>query len=446
MKTLRVIALIVCMSVTLLIKNGFAYQDPDLSTPSVSVLKVEGTIGPTVTSFIIRGIETAIARGDQCLIIELDTPGGLLTSTQDIVREMLASELPLVVYVSPKGAAAGSAGAYITLAAHIAAMAPATTIGAASPVSMAPGGAGMDSVMQKKIFNYSENYIEGIAEERGRNKEWAISAVRDGSALTDYEALEMNVIDIRAVDLRELLTKIHGTEVEGTTLNTKDASINRLQPTFAEKVFSFILRPEIILILTLIAIYGIIGEVTNPGAIIPGVGGVIALVLLLYGTASLPINTAGFILIGLAVILFISEALTPTFGILMAGGAVSFFLGALMLFQDFPEEMQLSWFWLVPATILTVLFFGLVAGAGLKAQFSKHRTGPESMISKLAVVVDPVNSEKGRVLIDGEYWNARTRPPQKLKRNESCEIQEIDGLTLIVKPISKNLENHHGSI
>lgn len=434
------------MSITLLIKNGFAYQDTTSFTPSVSVLKVEGTIGPTVTSFIIRGIETATARGDQCLIIELNTPGGLLTSTQDIVSEMLSSELPLVVYVTPKGAAAGSAGAYITLAAHIAAMAPATTIGAASPVSMAPGGAGMDSVMQNKMFNYSENYIEGIAEERGRNKEWAISAVRDGSALTDYEAIEMNVIDVQAADLRELLTKIHGTEVEETILNTKDASINRLQPTFAEQVFSFILRPEIILILTLIAIYGIIGEVTNPGTIIPGVAGVIALVLLLYGTASLPINAAGFILIGLAVVLFVSEALTPTFGILMAGGAVSFFLGALMLFQDFPEEMQLSWYWLIPATILTVLFFGVIAGAGLKAQFSKHRTGSESMISKIAMVVDQVNNQKGRVLIDGEYWNARTFQSEPLKRNETCEILEIDGLTLIVKPVNKKTEKRHGSI
>ncbi len=196
------------------------------------------------------------------MIIELDTPGGLLNSTQDIVQEMLASEMPIIVYVTPSGGNAGSAGTFITLAAHIAAMAPTTTIGAASPVSM--GGGQQDTVMQKKIFNYSESFIENIAKERNRNAEWAKSAVSDGEAITETEALELNVIDIIASDLNDLLEQVDGREVEGRVLQTSNATIEPLEESFAEKFFSFIMRPEIMLILTMVAIYGIVGEVTNP--------------------------------------------------------------------------------------------------------------------------------------------------------------------------------------
>ncbi len=412
-----------------------AYQDniPEKS-PSVTVISVDGTIGPTVTSYIRRGLEEANNREDEALIIKLDTPGGLLNSTQDIVQDMLASEMPIVVYVAPAGANAGSAGTFITLAAHIAAMAPTTTIGAASPVSM--DGAQMDTVMKEKIFNYSENFIQNIAEKRGRNAEWAISAVRDGEAVTEQEALELNVIDIVAEDIRDLLTQMHNYEVDGNTLNTENAEINELDESLAEQFFSFILQPQVMLILTLIAIYGIVGEVTNPGAIIPGVAGVIALILLLYGVAALPINVAGFILIGLAIILFVAEAFTPAFGILITGGSVSFFLGALMLFQDFPQEMQLDWYWIVPATILTTIFFGWIATAGIKAQFSGHRSGLESHIGKRAKVVDNVTAESGRVDFSGEYWNAKSESGEEINKNEWCEIVGFERLTVIVKSVS----------
>ena len=282
---------------------------------TVSIIRVEGTIGPTSTQYIQRGIRESLEKGDEALIIELDTPGGLLDSTQDIVQALLGTDHPTVVYVSPSGANAGSAGTFITLAAHIAAMAPATNIGAASPVSM--GGGEMDTVMQKKIFNYSESYIETIAKERERNVEWAKSAVRDGASITSEEALEINVIDLIATDERDLLEKIDGMEVAGKVLETKDASSEQIPANLAEIFFGFILRPEVMLILTLVAIYGIVGEVTNPGAIIPGVSGVIALILLLYGVAAMPINLAGFLLIGLAIILFVAEAFTPAFGILI---------------------------------------------------------------------------------------------------------------------------------
>ncbi|WP_020404052.1 NfeD family protein [Gracilimonas tropica] len=411
------------------------------SQKAVTVITVQGAIGPTTTNYIVRGLETAVENNSEALIIELDTPGGLLNSTEDIVKEMLASKMPIVVYVTPSGGNAGSAGTFITLAAHIAAMAPTTTIGAASPVTM--GGGQQDSVMQKKIFNYSENFIENIAKERGRNVEWAKSAVRDGAAVTETEALELNVIDLIAADLNELLLKMDGMVVEGDSLQTAQANIERLEESFAEKFFSFIMRPEIMLILTMIAIYGIVGEVTNPGAIVPGVSGVIALILLLYGSAAMPINVAGFVLIGLAIVLFVIEAFTPTFGILLTGGAVSFFLGALMLFQEFPKEMQLDWYWLVPATILTVIFFGWIATSGIRAQFTGHRTGLESLIGKKVKVIDDVSQDSGRVMISGEYWNAVT-DGEEIKANEWCEVVRFEGLTVTVKPYKSNKEIDHG--
>lgn len=417
----------------LLSTESQAFQDygkPDV--PSVTVISIKGTIGPTTTSYIRRGLKTALGRNDAALIIRMDTPGGLLNSTQDIVQTMLASELPIIVYITPEGGNAGSAGTFITLAAHIAVMAPTTTIGAASPVSM--DGAEMDTVMKKKIFNYSENFIQNIAEKRGRNVEWAISAVRDGEALTEQEALELNVINFIASDLEELLSKTHGFIIDGDSLNTQNARINELDESLAEQFFSFILQPQIMLILTMIAIYGIVGEITNPGAIIPGVAGVIALILLLYGVAALPINIAGFILIGLAIILFVAEAFTPAFGVLITGGAVSFFLGVLMLFEDFPKEMQLSWYWLVPATLLTAFFFGWIATAGIKAQFRAHRSGLESHIGKKARVVDSVSMDGGRIDFSGEYWNAIS--DTIIKEGEWCEIVSFQGLTVTVKPLT----------
>lgn len=401
---------------------------------TVSVIRVEGTIGPTSTQYIERGIRESVEKGDEALLIELDTPGGLLDSTQDIVQALLGTDHPTVVYVSPSGANAGSAGTFITLAAHIAAMAPATNIGAASPVSM--GGGEMDTVMQKKIFNYSESYIESIAEERDRNVEWAKSAVRDGASITAEEALEINVIDLIASDERDLLEKIDGMEVAGKVLETKDASSEKIPANLAEIFFGFILRPEVMLILTLVAIYGIVGEVTNPGAIIPGVSGVIALILLLYGVAAMPINMAGFLLIGLAIILFVAEAFTPAFGILITSGAVAFFLGALMLFQDLPEEMQLSMYWLIPATILTVVFFGWIVTYGVKSLFLPSRTGLESTVGKTAEVTDSIEPEtEGKVFFDGEYWTAVS--DNSLDEGEHCEIIEFSGLKVKVKPVTK---------
>jgi membrane-bound serine protease (ClpP class) len=320
-------------------------------------------------------------------------------------------------------------------------MSPTTTIGAASPVQM--GGGQSDSVMKKKIFNYSESFIESIANRRDRNAEWARSAVRDGESITAEEALELNVIDLIASDTEELLQSIDGHTFNGDTLATNNATIKEVSPNFAEQFFGFIMRPEVMLILTMIAIYGIIGEVTNPGAIVPGVAGVIALVLVLYASAAMPINIAGFALIGLAIVLFAAEAFTPTFGLLIAGGSVSFFLGALMLFQDLPESMELSWAWLVPATILTALFFVWIVTEGIRAQFTDIKTGKHSMIGKRAEVVDRIDNSHGKVFVNGEYWDA-VSDESVIEEGELCEITEIQGLKIKVKPLSKSSNTNNG--
>lgn len=421
----------------LLVLIGSAQSQSDTTAAAdqnrqVAVIGVDGAISPTTTNYINRGIKEARQMNAEALILEMDTPGGLLESTKNIVQSFLDSEdIPIIVYITPEGGSATSAGTFITMAAHIAVMSPATTIGAASPVSM--GGGQQDSVMKKKIFNYSESFIESIANRRDRNAEWARSAVRDGESITAEEAVELNVVNFIAANREELLTKADGYVVNGDTLHTRNATIEEIPTNLAEMLLSFIMRPEVMLILTMIAIYGIIGEVTNPGAIVPGVAGVIALILVLYASAAMPINIAGFALIGLAIVLFVAEAFTPAFGILIAGGSVAFFLGALMLFQDLPESMELSWAWLVPATIITTLFFLWIVTEGVRIHFTQTVTGKESMIGKQAEVVDPIEGGHGRVFFDGEYWTAIS--DEQIPKGNYCEIEEVTGLKVKVKPL-----------
>ena len=427
-----------CISLVLL-SLGRVYAQSDSSSVSqqsstVVMIAVEGAISPTTTNYINRGIKTARKQGAEALLIQLDTPGGLLESTKNIVQRFLETDdLAIIVYVSPDGARAASAGTYITMAAHIAAMAPTTTIGAASPVQM--GGGQTDSVMKKKLFNYSESFIESIANRRDRNAEWARSAVKDGEAITASKALDLNVINHIADNREDLLDQIDGRVVAGDTLQTRNATISELPTNLAENLLSFVMRPEVMLILTMIAIYGIIGEVTNPGAIVPGVAGVIALILVLYASASMPINIAGFALIGLAIVLFVGEAFTPTFGLLIAGGAVSFFLGALMLFQDLPKSMELSWAWLIPATIITTFFFVWIVTEGIRVQFTNNITGKESMIGKQGEVLETIDQKRGRIFVNGEYWNAVS--DDRIEEGERCVITDIQGLTAKVQGINE---------
>jgi membrane-bound serine protease (ClpP class) len=409
---------------------------------NVALIEVDGAIGPATADYISRGIREAENQGAQCLIIQLDTPGGLLETTKTIVQSLLASPVPTVVYVAPGGAGATSAGCFITLAADVAAMAPATTIGAAHPVEMRftggdDEGQKPDTTMKEKIENYAVSYIETIAARRKRNVEWARSAVKESASITAEKALELKVVEILAADLPALLTQLDGREINGRKLATAGASVTRIEMSFSERVFQKLWRPEVMFILMLVAIYGIIGELSNPGAILPGVAGVIAFVLALYMAAILPVNVAGLALIALAVVLFVIDVFAPTHGILTGGGIIAFLLGSLMLFDRSEPTFRLSLGYIIPATIVTSLFFLFVVGKGLGAQRLPVKVGKETMIGQTVEALSAIDARGGRVFIEGETWSAVCEQP--VGKGDLVEVTGVEGLTLKVVPKSSGI-------
>jgi membrane-bound serine protease (ClpP class) len=403
-------------------------------TADVAIIQIRGAIDPATADYVARAVRVASEDQRECLIIHLDTPGGLLASTKEIVQTFYSSSVPTVVYVSPAGASATSAGTFITLAADVAVMAPNTTIGAAHPVSLGGGGQQQtDKVTTEKVENYATSWIESIAAKRNRNVEWAKAAVQESASITAEEAVRTNVIDLIAADVGELLSKLDGREVRGKALHTASAQVRIIPMIARERVFHLFWRPEVMFILMLVAIYGIIGELSNPGAIFPGVVGVIALILVLYMAAVLPVNVAGLLLILLAVGLFIAEAFTTAFGLLTVGGLVAFFFGALMLFKG--ETFRLSPIYIIPAAVVTAVFFVFVIGAGLRAQRRPVRVGQETFIGKLTVAVSSINASGGKVSVDGELWQAVSETP--VAQGEMVEIVGTKGLTLAVKPTTK---------
>ncbi len=405
-----------------------------LGAADAGLIRINGPISPATANYISRAIEVSRTRGDACLIIELDTPGGLLDSTKEIVQSFYAAGIPVVVYVTPSGASATSAGCFITLAADIAAMAPHTTIGAAHVV-LGLGGQGsekVDEVMKQKLENYGSSFIEAIAEKRGRNVEWAKAATVKSESITAEKALELKVIDLIAKDTTDLLARVDGREVEGKALKTSGANVVPIPMAARERLFQLLWRPEVMLILMLAAIYGIIGELSSPGAILPGVVGGIALILALYMAAILPINVAGLALIGLSVVLFIADIFAPTHGVLTFGGITSFFLGALMLFNRADSAFRLSLAYIIPATLITAAFFIFVVGAGLRAQFLPVRAGKETMVGKSTSALNRIDASTGKVFVEGEYWNAISDVP--IEAGKPVEIVGMSGLTLKVKP------------
>lgn len=405
---------------------------PSLQAETVARIRVAGAIGPATATYIARAIGEAAAQQAQCLIIELDTPGGLLESTKDIVQSFYRAQVPVVVYVAPAGAIAGSAGCFITLAADVAAMAPNSSIGAAHPVAI--GGLGaekLDDVMKQKLENFATSYIESIAAKRNRNVEWAKSAVRESASITAEKALELKVIELIAKDVPDLQRQLEGREVNGRTLRTVGAAVVTLPMSLREKVFQALARPEVMFIFMLIAIYGIIGELSNPGAVLPGVAGAIALVLALYLAAILPISVAGVALIIVALGLFVADVFATTHGVLTAGGVIAFVLGSLMLFDRSEPAFRLSLAFIVPGTVVTVVFFLLVIGAGLRAQFWRVKAGRETMLGKTVKALTPVDQRAGKVWVEGECWNAVSEAP--IEAGRLVEITAVEGLTLKVK-------------
>jgi membrane-bound serine protease (ClpP class) len=421
---------------TILLLGWWLGTTAAIGAEHVSLIRIDGAIGPATAGYIARAIDQAEEDQSQCLIIELDTPGGLLDSTKTIVQKFLGSSVPVVVYVAPAGATATSAGCFVTLAADLAVMAPTTSIGAAHPVTIGGNPAGgeekLDDTMKQKLENYAVSYIETIAARRHRNVEWARSSVKESASISAEKALELKVVDFLAKDVPDLLAQIDGREVNGHPLRTKGAEVVEISMSARERVFQLLWRPEVMFILMLIAMYGIIGELSNPGAILPGVVGAIALILALYMAAILPVNLAGVALMVLAIGLFIADIYAPTHGVLTVGGIVSFFLGALMLFDRANPAFRLSLTVIIPATVLTAAFFIAIVGAGLRAQLLPVRAGRETMLGRVTPALVRIDASGGKVFLEGEYWNAVSATA--VEAGQPVEVVGFDGLTLKVKP------------
>ncbi|HZL12543.1 MAG TPA: nodulation protein NfeD [Verrucomicrobiae bacterium] len=411
---------------------GLVFGAAATHAAQVGLIKINGAIGPATANYISRALDLAASQNDECLVIELNTPGGLANSMDDIVQEFYASRVPVVVYVSPEGAMAGSAGVYITLAADIAAMAPHTTIGAAHPVSMGSETETTNSIMMQKVGNAYTKVMQTIAEKRHRNVEWAKSSVTDSKAITSEEALKMNVIDLIATNIPNLLQKLNGKKIDDKILKTAGASVVEIPMSAGEKFFQLFWQPQVMMLLLLVAIYGIIAEMSHPGAIFPGVAGALALILLLYMSATLPLNIAGLALILLALALFVIDIFAPTHGVLTGGGIIAFFLGALMLFNHEPVGYRLPMIWIVSATLVTAAFFIFFISKGLRAQRLPMKVGAEIMLGKTVNALSRIDSTSGRVFIEGENWNAVSETP--VETGQPVEIISITGLTLKVKP------------
>jgi len=411
---------------------GLIFGAAALPAAQVGLIKIDGAIGPATANYIARALDLAADQNDECLVIQLNTPGGLANSMDDIVQDFYASRIPVVVYVSPEGAMAGSAGVYITLAADIAVMAPHTTIGAAHPVELGNEGETTNSIMMQKVGNAYTKVMQTIAEKRHRNVEWAKSSVTASEAITSEEALKMKVIDLIATNMPDLLEQLDGRKTGDKTLHTLNAAVVELPMTPGEKFFQLFWQPEVMMVLMLIAIYGIIAEMSNPGAIFPGVAGALALILLLYMSATLPLNVAGVALILLAVVLFIIDIFAPTHGVLTGGGIVAFFLGALMLFNHAPAGYHLPMGWIIATTLVTAAFFVFFIGKGIRAQRLPKSAGVETMIGKTVNAQSRIDAASGKVFIEGELWNAVSETPAEA--GQAVEILGIEGLTLKVKP------------
>jgi len=400
------------------------------------VLSVDGTINPSSAEYISSGIKRAYERNAECLIIKLNTPGGLLKSTRIIVTSLLDSKIPVAVFVYPGGAQAASAGVFITLAANIAAMAPGTNIGAAHPVTLQGE---QDSIMNEKATNDAAAFIRTISEKRARNIRWAEDAVRKSLSITETEALKENVIDTIAISVEDLLEKIDGKEISlpsgKKVLDTKNTEVINVEMSFKQKILDLLSDPNIAYIFLMIGIYGILFELYNPGAIFPGVIGGISLIVAFYSMHTLPVNYAGLALIIFAVILFIAEIKVISHGILTIGGIISLILGSIMLIntETSLEVIKISWQVILVIVVLTAAFFIFAIGFGIKAQSRKPTTGTEGIIGEIGEAFSDLEPE-GQVRIHGELWNAESLDGT-VSKGTKVKVTQISNLKLMVRKI-----------
>lgn len=409
-----------------------------LSAQKVISINVDQTINPSTAAYIARGIRKAEKENAEALLIHLNTPGGLLKSTRVIVGDILESKVPVIVYVSPGGAHAGSAGVFITMAAHIAAMAPGTNIGAAHPVGMESG---MDTTMVTKSTNDAIAFIKTIAEKRNRNAEWATMAVKYSVSITANEAVTERVVDLVSPNTKDLLEKVEGRTVEvaggNVTLHTRGATVAEVEMGFMEKLLNIISDPNIAYILMMLGFYGLLFELYNPGAIFPGIVGVIALVLAFYSMHTLPINYAGLALIIFGIIMLLLEIKITSHGMLTIGGVVSLLIGSFMLIdpESSFEVIKISKSVIITTTLVTALFFLFIIGLGLKAQRAAPVTGKEALPGEVGEVLESLQPN-GSILVHGEIWQAES-VAGNIDKGEKVRVTGMKNFKLFVDRITK---------
>ena len=422
-------------------------------TGAVWVIGIDGAIGPASSDFLSRSFEKARISDARLIIIEMNTPGGLDASMRDIIKLILASEIPVATYVSPSGSRAASAGTYILYASHIAAMAPATNLGAATPVQIgAPtmpsppvpsageeeedDQADKSTAMERKMVNDAAAYIRGLADMHGRNADWAEDAVREASSLSSAEALDMNVIDIVADDITDLMAQIEGMSVvlngNEMVIMIEDSVIHEEKPDWRTELLTILTNPNLVMILGMIGIYGIILEFYNPGSLVPGIIGVICLIMAAYALQMLPVNYAGLTLMLIGIVLIIAEAMVPSFGILGFGGIVAFLMGGLMLFDTDSGAFQIGWPVLGATVFVMAIVIIVTIRLALKMRKQSVTTGIDVLIGREGEVLIDFK-QKGQVRIGGEIWAARSTVD--VKQGDSVRVLAVDGLMLEVEKI-----------
>ena len=401
----------------------------------VLVMRLDGTVSPVSAHALARAIERAHRESYSALVVEVDTPGGLETSMREIVKQLLAAPVPVLAWVAPGGARAASAGVFVVMAADVAAMAPGTNIGAATPVNLQGG---MDSTLARKATHDAAAFARTIANQRGRNAQWAERAVREAVSVSETEAVEQRIVDFTAATLEELLARADGRTwkrgSQSRTLAVAGQPVDRIVPGFRQRLLGVIADPNVAYILMMLGFYGMLFELQNPGALLPGIVGGICLLLAFLAFSVLPVNYAGIALIVLAIVFFLAEIKVASHGLLSAGGVLALVLGSVILFDVQGTGLRLSWSVIAAAAVVTLGFFVFVVGAGLMAQRRRVATGSQGLIGQRATAVERLDPG-GRVRLGDEIWNAISSVP--VDTGAELEVLGVDGLRLRVRPSAK---------